>query len=58
MIYQDIDYINEFYWIIRQLSYYVRKAKQLDESTINEMQSFAIDLLELLEQYKNDKYDY
>lgn len=58
MIYKDIDYINEFYWIIRQLSYYVRKAKQLDESTINEMQSFAIDLLELLEQYKNDKYDY
>lgn len=55
-MYPDIDYINELYWIIRQLSYHIRKSKQLDEDTINELQSFAIDLLELLEQYKNDKY--
>lgn len=58
MIYQDIDYINEFIWLIKQLSYFVKNTKQLSESSINEMQSFAIDLLELLEQYKNDKYDY
>ena len=54
----DIDYMNDLYWIIMQLSHYIRKSKKLSESTIDEMFSLTIDLLELLEQYKNDKYDY
>lgn len=57
-MYPDIDYINEIKWLIRELSYAIRKAKTLDEDSINEMQSFTIDLLEILEQYKNDKYYY
>lgn len=56
MIYPDIDYINELYWLIMQLSLHIRKAKKLDESTINELESLTIDLLEMLELYKNDKY--
>lgn len=57
-MYPDIDYINEIKWLIRELSYAIRKAKTLDEDSIIEMQSFTIDLLEILEQYKNDKYYY
>lgn len=52
----DIDYINDIKWLIIRLSYYIRKAKQLDESSIDEMLSLTIDLLEILELYKNDKY--
>lgn len=52
----DIDYINELYWIIMQLSYNIRHAKELDEKSINELETFSIDLLNLLEQYKQDKY--
>lgn len=52
----DIDYINELYWIIMQLSYNIRHAKELDEESINELETFSIDLLNLLEQYKQDKY--
>ena len=56
MIYPDIDYINELYWIIMKLSYYIRKSKKLSEDKINEMETLAIDLLNMLELYKQDKY--
>lgn len=56
MIYLDEDYINELYWIIRELSYYIRKSKQLKESSINRMKTLTLELLDLLEQYKQDKY--
>lgn len=56
MTYRDIDYINELYWIIMKLSYYIRKSKKLSEDKIDEMESLTIDLLNLLEQYKQDKY--
>lgn len=55
-MYPDIDYINDIKWLIIRLSYRIRKAKQLDESSIDEMLSLTIDLLEMLELYKNDKY--
>ncbi len=54
----DINYINDIYWIIMHLFHHIKKAKQLSESSIDEMMSLAIDLLSLLEQYKDDKYDY
>ena len=56
MTYPDIDYINELYWIIMKLSYYIRNSKKLSENKIDEMESLTIDLLDLLEQYKQDKY--
>lgn len=56
MIYPDIDYINELYWIIMKLSYYIRKSKTLSEDRINEMETLTIDLLDMLELYKQDKY--
>ena len=56
MIYPDIDYINELYFLIMRLSYYNRKSKKLSEDKIDEMESLTIDLLNLLEQYKRDKY--
>ena len=40
------------------LFHHIKKAKQFSESSIDEMMSLAIDLLGLLEQYKDDKYDY
>lgn len=55
----NIDYINDMYWLIMSLSHYSRhNNKTISESTIDEMLSLTIDLLELLEQYKNDQYDY
>ena len=55
----DIDYINDIYWIIIKLSHYIRhNNKKLNEPIIEEMLSLTIDLLQLLELYKNDKYDY
>ena len=39
-----------------QLSYNIRHVKKLDEESINELETFSIDLLNLLEQYKQDKY--
>lgn len=40
------------------LSHHIKKAKKLNEESIDEMLSLTIDLLQLLELYKNDKYDY
>ena len=56
MIYPDIDYINELYFLIMKLSYYIRKSKTLSEDRINEMESLTISLLDMLELYKQDKY--
>ena len=39
-----------------KLSYYIRKSKKLSEDKINEMETLAIDLLNMLELYKQDKY--
>ena len=35
---------------------YIRKSKKLSEDKINEMETLAIDLLNMLELYKQDKY--
>lgn len=53
----DIDYINDIYWLVINLSHHIRKAKKLDGSTIDEMISLTIDLLQILELYKDDKYN-
>ena len=59
MIYPDIDYINDIYWLVMRLSYYIRhNDKKINEATLEEMISLAIDLLSSLELYRNDKYDY
>lgn len=52
----DIDYINDMKYLILKLSYIIRHAKHLDESSIDEMLTLTIDLLQILEFYKNDKY--
>lgn len=57
MEYPDIDYINELNWLISELSHRIRKRKQLNEETIEEMISLVIDLLDMLQLYKHDKYD-
>lgn len=57
MEYSDIDYINEILFYISEMSYHMRKRKILNEHVIEEMLSLAIDLLNILELYKNDKYD-
>lgn len=57
-MYPDIDYINEILWIIQNISYHVRNRKHLDEQIVEELLSYAINLIEILELYKNDKYDY
>lgn len=59
MRYLDVDYINDIYFLVMQLSYYIRyNKKKISEATLDEMISLAIDLLSSLELYKNDKYDY
>ncbi len=50
----DTDYINDIYWIIMSLSHHIRKLKKLNESNIDELITLSIDLLSLLEQYKDD----
>lgn len=57
MEYSDIDYINELNWLIYRLSYHTRKRKKLNEQIIEEMLSLTLNLLDILELYKNDKYD-
>ena len=55
----DIDYINDIYYLVMRLSYYIRhNNKKISEATLDEMISLAIDLLGSLELYKNDKYNY
>lgn len=52
----DIDYINDIKCLVLRLSYIIRHARHLDESSIDEMLTLTIDLLQILELYKNDKY--
>ena len=58
MTYPDIAYIRELQFYILELSYHIRKRKKLDEDSINKMISLTISLLDMLELYLNDKYDY
>lgn len=55
-MYPDIDYINDMYFYIIELSYHIRKTKKLNEESVNEMISLTIDLLNILQQYLDDKY--
>lgn len=53
----DIDYINDMYWIIMRLSHYIRhNNNKINYSTVEEMISLTIDLLNILEQYINDYF--
>lgn len=56
-MYPDIDYINDMYFYIIELSYHIRKAKKLNETSVNEMISLTIDLLNILQQYLDDIYN-
>lgn len=58
MIYPDVDYINDMYYLIMDLSHRIRKTKSFSESELQNMISLTIDLLTMLELYLNDKYDY
>ncbi len=58
MNYPDIDYINDMYYLIMELSYHIRKTKKMNESELQFMMSLTIDLLTILELYLNDKYNY
>lgn len=52
------DYFNDTYWIIMNLSYNIRHNKaNMSGDTLDEMISLTIDLLGLLEQYKDDQYE-
>ena len=57
-MYPDIDYINEIYFYVHELSYRIRKTKTLNEDSVNEMISLSIDLLNILQQYLDDKHYY
>ena len=57
MEYPDIDYINDMYYCIMELSYRIRKTQTLNEDLVNEMISYTINLLNILQQYSDDKYN-
>ena len=57
MEYPDIDYINDMYHYIMELSYRIRKTSKLNEDLVTEMISYTIDLLYILQQYLDDKYN-
>lgn len=58
MEYSDIDYINEIWFYIMELSHRIRKRKRLNDAVIQEMINITIQLLDILELYLNDKYEY
>ncbi len=58
MIYPDIDYLNDMYYLIMELSYHIRKSKSMGEDEIQFMISLAIDLLTTLELYLDEKCNY
>lgn len=58
MEYPDIDYINEIQFYIMELSYRIRKRKNLNEEIVSDMINLTIQLLDILNLYLNDKYDY
>ena len=49
-----IDYINDMYYLIIQLSHYIRKSKNITENRAQEMLTLTIDLMNLIELYLND----
>ena len=57
-MYPDIDYINDIYFYVSELLSHIKKRKYLNESSVNEMINLTIQLLDILELYLNDKYDY
>ena len=57
-MYPDIDYINEIFFYSFEIFKKVRKRKTLDEDVVNEMISLSISLLDILELFLSDKYDY
>lgn len=57
-MYPDIDYINEIVFYSFEIFKKVRKRKQLNDEVVNEMISLAISLLDILEIYLNDEFDY
>ncbi len=58
MEYPDIDYINDMLFYISELSYHVRKRKTLNEDIVQDLLTLTIQLMEILELYLNDKYNY
>lgn len=57
-MYPDIDYINEIVFYSFEIFKKVRKRKQLNDEVVNEMISLTISLLDILELYLNDEFDY
>lgn len=58
MMFPDIDYINDIYFYVSELLFRIRSRKHLSEESVNEMINLTIQLLDILELYLNDKYDY
>ena len=57
-MYPDIDYINEIVFYSFEIFKKVRKRKELNDEVVNEMISLTISLLDILELYLSDEYDY
>lgn len=57
-MYPDIDYINDIYFYVSELLFRIRSRKLLSEESVNEMINLTIQLLDILELYLNDKYNY
>lgn len=58
MEYSDIDYINEILYYVMELSHHIRKSKTLNEEVVQELLTLNIQLMDILELYLSDKYDY
>ena len=57
-MYPDLDYINEISFYSFEIFKKVKKRKTLNEDVVNEMISLSISLLDILELFLSDKYDY
>ena len=57
-MYHDLDYINEISFYSFEIFKKVKKRKTLNEDVVNEMISLSISLLDILELFLSDKYDY
>lgn len=57
-MYPDIDYINEIVFYSFEIFKKVKKRKELNDEVVNEMISLTISLLDILELYLSDEYDY
>ncbi len=58
MEYPDIDYINEILYYVMELSHRIRKRKNLNEEVVQELLTLNIQLMDILELYLSDKYEY